>query len=161
MIDQIKQSDRELNRRGEIKISEILKKFTILAQSDTTAGFFSNNEAGLNLIKARPADQKILKEIGSFKELPRVPKFAKNLVKRAKKTTFIFPNSSSYRVNSTNALLEFGPLYSTSANRAGEGFETSFALQKCDILAIDARGIYQSTSSKMIKLSRTRALRIR
>lgn len=143
------------------KVSLILQKYITLAQSDTTAGLFSSKLCALNLIKGRPRNQKILKEVARFKDLPRVPKFAKNLVRRSQKTTFIFPNSDAYRVNSKNALLEFGALFSTSANRAKEKFDSDFAIQSCDIVAIDARGIYESASSEIIKLSRVRAKRIR
>ena len=72
-----------------------------LAQTDTTAGFLSKDLKKLNSIKNRPLNQPCLICVSKFKNLQnfsRVPKKYKNLIRRSKKTTFIYPNLKAIRV---------------------------------------------------------------
>ena len=93
-----------------------------LVQTDTTVGFSSSNDEKLSLIKQRPTNQKILQTVDSFKTLKqntRVPKEFRKRVRNSKKTTFIYPNTHSFRVISKDDrffrfIHKFKSLYSTS-----------------------------------------------
>lgn len=68
-----------------------------LAQTDTTAGFLSKDYKELNRAKRREQDQPCVLATAKFSELKnfvRVPQKFKNFVRRAKKTTFIYVNST-------------------------------------------------------------------
>lgn len=68
-----------------------------LAQTDTTAGFLSKDYKELNRAKRREQDQPCVLATAKFSELKnfvRVPQKFKNFVRRAKKTTFIYANST-------------------------------------------------------------------
>lgn len=68
-----------------------------LAQTDTTAGFLSKDYKELNRAKKREQDQPCVLATAKFSELKnfvRVPQKFKNFVRRAKKTTFIYANST-------------------------------------------------------------------
>lgn len=68
-----------------------------LAQTDTTAGFLSKDYKELNHAKRREQDQPCVLTTAKFSELKnfvRVPQKFKNFVRRAKKTTFIYANST-------------------------------------------------------------------
>jgi len=68
-----------------------------LAQTDTTAGFLSKDYKELNRAKRREEDQPCVLATAKFSELKnfvRVPQKFKNFVRRAKKTTFIYANST-------------------------------------------------------------------
>ena len=63
-----------------------------LAQTDTTAGFLSKDFREINALKRRAADKPCLITTAKFSELKnltRVPAKFKNLVRRARKTTFL------------------------------------------------------------------------
>lgn len=138
-----------------------------LAQSDTTAGFLSQNESEINLAKGR-GGKKILLEVDTLhtlKSFVRIPQAHKALVRRAKKTTFIYPNKLALRVvdepSHLRFLKAFKWMYSSSANPAGGEFSLEFASQKADVIIQDARGLSQSTPSKIYKLSQNQIKRIR
>jgi len=105
-----------------------------LVQTDTTVGFSSLNDEKLSTIKQRPTSKKILHTVDSFKTLnehTRVPKKFRKKVRNSKKTTFIYPNTKSFRVVDKNSdfydfIHKFGILYSTSANKTGENFDKDF-----------------------------------
>lgn len=64
-----------------------------LAQTDTTAGFLSKDEKEINKAKGRALQTPCILTMSSLKELAslvRVPKAHKNLVRKAKKTSFIY-----------------------------------------------------------------------
>lgn len=64
-----------------------------LAQTDTTAGFLSKDEREINKAKGRALQTPCILTMSSLKELVslvRVPKAHKNLVRKAKKTSFIY-----------------------------------------------------------------------
>lgn len=150
------------------------KPLVFLAQSDTTAGLLSEDFTHLNQIKARKSYQEILKTLASFKVLKqyvRVPQKHKNYIRRASKSTFIYPKRAS--LQSPLALRfvkdfwhqEFlklmPPLYSTSANPHKQSFSLDFALQKADIVVLDKRGIFANKPSKIFKISNHKMRRVR
>lgn len=69
-----------------------------LAQTDTTAGFLSKDEREINKAKGRALQTPCILTMSSLKELVslvRVPKTHKNLVRKAKKTSFIYKKTST------------------------------------------------------------------
>lgn len=69
------------------------KNLLYLAQTDTTAGFLSKDEREINKAKGRALQTPCILTMSSLKELAslvRVPKAHKNLVRKAKKTSFIY-----------------------------------------------------------------------
>jgi tRNA A37 threonylcarbamoyladenosine synthetase subunit TsaC/SUA5/YrdC len=139
-----------------------------LTQTDTTAGFLSQDKEKLNEIKNRPLNQPVLMEADSLKTLKqftRVPDKFKNRVRRSKKTTFIYPNKKSFRVVRDESHLEFLKkfkwMYSTSANLTGEKFDKKWADLKVDIVVEDKRGLFEGKPSKIYKLSRNKIKKIR
>lgn len=137
-----------------------------LAQTDTTAGFLSQNLAEINAIKSRPATQPCLICVAQFSALQnfaRVPQIHKNLVRRSRKTTFIYPNSSAIRVVKDHAHAEFlnqiGWAYSSSANLHAESFDIEFAKSKADKI-VDSE-LFEAAPSRIFRLSKTAKKRIR
>ena len=71
-----------------------------LAQSDTTAGLLSQDKAKLNVLKGRAKDKPCVITVASLcvlKGFARVSKAHKALVRRSKKTSFIYPNGLCLR----------------------------------------------------------------
>ncbi|WP_086282901.1 Sua5/YciO/YrdC/YwlC family protein [Campylobacter devanensis] len=137
-----------------------------LAQTDTTAGFLSKDLKELNSIKHRPLNQPCLICVSKFKNLQnfsRVPKKYKNLIRRTKKTTFIYPNSQAIRVVKdhphTKLLDKLGWAYSTSANPHKKGFDIEFAVANADVI-IDTK-FTPAPASKIYKISKTNIKKIR
>lgn len=137
-----------------------------LAQTDTTAGFLSQNLEELNRLKNRPLNQPCLICVSKFemlKNFTRVPCKFKNLVRRAKKTTFIYPNSKALRVvkdcDHAKFLDEIGWVYSSSANIHGQKFDLEFAKNSADVI-LDG-DFKELPPSKIYKLSITNLLKIR
>ena len=133
-----------------------------LVQTDTTVGFSSLNDEKLSFIKQRPTSKKILHTVDSFKTLTqytRVPKNFRKKVRNSKKTTFIYPNSKSFRVIDKNSsfydfINKFKILYSTSANKTAESFNQDFATVGADIIVEDKRSFYETKASSIVKLSK-------
>lgn len=140
-----------------------------LTQTDTTVGFLCNDDKKLSGIKKRPTSQKILQVVDSLttlKQKTRVPKKFKNSVRRAKKTTFIYPNGDSFRVVDSScahhAFIEkFSCLYSTSANLTKHKFDAQFAKAHADIIVEDKQGLFETQSSRILKISNTQRKKIR
>mgnify|MGYP003417592043 FL=1 len=137
-----------------------------LAQTDTTAGFLSKDLKKLNAIKNRPLNQPCLICVSKFKNLQnfsRVPKKYKNLIRRSKKTTFIYPNLKAIRVVKdhphTKLLDKLGWAYSTSANPHKKAFDIEFAVANADII-IDTK-FTPAQASKIYKISKTNIKKIR
>ncbi len=145
------------------------KELVYLVQTDTTAGFLSYDDKKLAIIKQRPQNQKILQTIDSFKTLKqntRVPTKFKNMIRRSKNTTFIYPNKEAFRVIDKNSnhhkiIKKFKKIYSTSANKTGEEFDINFALKSCDVVIEDKNNFNCSKSSQIVKLSTTKIRFIR
>ncbi|MCI7463794.1 MAG: Sua5 YciO YrdC YwlC family protein, partial [Campylobacter sp.] len=107
-----------------------------LVQSDTTAGLLSQDEARLNALKGRAKDKPCVITVASLcvlKGFARVPKAHRALVRRSKKTSFIYPNGLCLRcVKDARhakflASFEGGWAYSTSANEHGKDFDINWA----------------------------------
>ena len=139
-----------------------------LVQTDTTVGFVSQNSKKLNEIKKRPLNKPVLREVDSFKTLKtfvRVPAFHKKRVRRASKTTFIYPQGESFRVVKDEKHLEFLKkftwMYSTSANFHGKKFDENWAREYADITVEDKRGFYEGKPSKIYRLSKRKIKKMR
>ena len=140
-----------------------------LDQTDTTVGFSSLNDEKLSLIKQRPTSKKILHTVDSFKTLiqyARVPKKFRKKVRNSKKTTFIYPNTKSFRVVDKDSVFydfihKFGILYSTSANKTTESFDKNFAVNGADVIVENKKGFFETKASSIIKLSKASLKRLR
>ena len=140
-----------------------------LVQTDTTVGFSSINDEKLSNIKQREINQKILKTVDSFdtlKNFTRVPKKYRNMVRKSKKTTFIYPNFDSFRVVNKDShffdfIKKFKILSSTSANKTKESFEYNYASKYSDVEVINNLGFFETSSSKIYKLYKNNLKRIR
>lgn len=139
----------------------------LLAQTDTTVGFLSQDPLRLRDIKGRDEAKPFLKVFCSFKTLAqhaRIPSEHKRLVRYARKTTFIVKNQAFRYVEDPShaALIErYGWLYSTSANPSGEGYEADFCAQNADWIIEDDRGLCEQSPSKIFKLGHHRFLKLR
>lgn len=140
-----------------------------LVQTDTTVGFSSYNDEKLSMIKKRPRYQKILQTLDSFKTLnekTRVPKDHRKRVRYSKKTTFIYPNSNSYRVVGFNSsfisfMKKFKAHYSTSANLTGMNFDEKFAKKNSDVIVYKKDEFHENISSSIYKLYKNKKRKIR
>ena len=140
-----------------------------LVQTDTTVGFSSLNDEKLSCIKQRPTSKKILHTVDSFKTLienTRVPKNFRKKVRNSKRTTFIYPNTKSFRVVDKNCdfygfINKFGILYSTSANETTKKFEKNFAINSAEILVEDKRSFFETKSSDIVKLGKRTSCKLR
>lgn len=137
-----------------------------LCQTDTTAGFLSKDLKVLNTLKQRPLDQPCLVSISKFsvlKELVRVPRRFKNLVRRSQKTTFIYPNTKSIRVvrgcEHSRFLEKMVWMYSTSANVHGKKFDEIWAKSAVDEVIGDH--FYEGNPSKIFRISQAKMQKIR
>jgi tRNA A37 threonylcarbamoyladenosine synthetase subunit TsaC/SUA5/YrdC len=140
----------------------------VLAQTDTTVGFLSQDSHQLYEIKSRVSSKPFIKVFDSFKSLThanqRVPKRYRKLVRNSHKTTFIV-KMNSFRIaqstlNST-LLRELSWSYSTSANESGKKFERGFCEKKADIIIEDSRGLEEKSSSTIYRLGRVKKRRLR
>lgn len=92
-----------------------------LAQTDTTAGFLSKDEREINKAKGRALQTPCILTMSSLKELAslvRVPKAHKNLVRKAKKTSFIYKKARANE-NSLNLRDELADLGSENLGIKG------------------------------------------
>ena len=81
-----------------------------LAQTETTAGFLSQNNNALNEAKNRPQGKTFLISVDSFstlKTFTRVTKNHRKTIRRASKTTFAYPNGLAIRVVKEDEHLRF------------------------------------------------------
>lgn len=139
-----------------------------LAQTDTTAGFLSQNASALSHAKGRSPQQPFLRCTDSFREqkrFARTPRHFRKFLRRSRKTTFIYANHEAIRVVREGVhhrfLKRFGWLYSTSANRHGERFESTYAMKKADIIVEDGRGFFEGEPSSIYRIGRRRKRRVR
>ena len=138
----------------------------ILAQTDTTIGFLSKDSISINRKKGASLDKPLLMEVSNLSAIPyRIPVSMRNLVRHAKRTSYILPNNSSFRVVSNglhhNFLSGFVWLYSSSANPTKSAFSMKFAKNQSDIIVLDERGLFASKSSSIFKLGRNRIKKVR
>ena len=144
----------------------MLKDKVFLTQTDTTIGFVSQNADKLTAIKQRPPHKHYIKAVNSLKTLKtftRVPSQHKNRVRRSSKTTFILPNSYSYRViKNTHHLLLLNRLqwaYTTSANLSTQTYDENFAKVNADVIVEPLKE--KRDASSIFKLGKTNIKRIR
>lgn len=114
-----------------------------LAQTDTTAGFLSKDEREINKAKGRALQTPCILTMSSLKELlslVRVPKAHKNLVRKAKKTSFIYKKARANE-NSLDLSDELADFVGENLGRKGN-FKGKFkansrqnALNVCDFKA--------------------------
>ena len=92
-----------------------------------------------------------------------MPAKFKNLVRRARKTTFLYPNANAVRVVKECAHEEFLSksdwLYSSSANLNGQSFDEAWAKAAAD--QVVDQNFSQNVSSKIYKISKTHLKRLR
>ena len=131
-------------------------------------GFLSQDYKKLNKIKNRPLEQKVLKEVDSLntlKNFVRVPNRYKKMVRRVKKSTFIYKNGNSYRVVKDKRHLEFLKkfkwMYSTSANLTGQKFDKEWAITKADVIIEGKEGLFEGEASKIYKINNHKIKKIR
>ncbi|MFA9373971.1 MAG: Sua5/YciO/YrdC/YwlC family protein [Poseidonibacter sp.] len=140
-----------------------------LVQTDTTVGFSSSSDEKLAEVKQRPKSKKTLNTVDSFKTLnkyTRVPKNFRKRVRRASKTTFIYPNLKSFRVIPKSSsfydfICKFNILYSTSANLTGNKFDYDFSIKNSNIIVNEKNGFSENISSSIYKLSKNKSIKIR
>lgn len=139
-----------------------------LIQSDTTAGFVSKNYKAINALKGRNERTKCLITANSFlalKNLARVPKAHKILIRKAKKTSFIYANNLCIRVSQNSEYNAFlsnfrgGFAYSSSANFHNSSFNEKWAKQKAS--EVIGEHFFLAPASRIYKLGKTRIKKIR
>lgn len=134
----------------------------ILAQSDTTVGFFSTDYRELNRVKNRALSRPVIALVDSFcalKTAVRVPNIHKNSVRRSKKTTFIYGDLNSYRV--VKNLPFKHQIYSTSANIASKKFDETWAKNVSDVWIVSPDGFSEHKPSDLIKLGKKTKKKLR
>jgi len=143
-----------------------MKDLVFLTQTDTTIGFVSQNADKLTQIKQRPPHKHYIKAVNSLQTLQtftRVPNKHKNRVRRAKKTTFIMPNTHSYRVvKNKHHLLLLNRLtwaYTTSANLSNQAYDENFAKEAADVIIEPLNNMEEA--STIYKLGKHSLKRIR
>ncbi|MEA3370081.1 MAG: Sua5/YciO/YrdC/YwlC family protein [Campylobacterota bacterium] len=140
----------------------------ILAQTDTTVGFLSQNQTKLQEIKSRDTSKPFIVVYQDFKTFStlghRVPNSKKSLIRRSKKTTFIV-NGVAFRVanhkSSSHLLRGLKWSYSTSANKSGKNFDRNFCESKADIIIENKDGLREESSSSLYKLNSKKIKRLR
>lgn len=141
-----------------------------LAQSDTTAGLLSQDKASLNALKGRDENKPCVitvASLGVLKDFARVPKGHKKLVRRAKKTSFIYTNGLCLRCVKDARHAAFlassfagSWAYSTSANEHGKDFDINWAKNVADVV-FDADILSQGKGSAIFKLGKKAIKKIR
>ena len=139
-----------------------------LAQTETTAGFLSQNTQALVRTKNRPSGKAFLMSVESLsllQEFTRVPKVHKAFVRRATKTTFAYPCGLAIRVIKDEAHLEFLHKlkwsYSTSSNPSGHGFDRSFAIERADVVVFTCKDFFEDKPSTIFKVGKTKKRKLR
>ncbi len=145
-----------------------MKDLVLLAQTDTTVGFLSQDASRLHAIKQRQSDKPFLKvyaSLAAFKtDHGHIPARYKSMLRRAKKSTFISKNQAFriVRDEAHNQLLKrFSFMYSTSANQSGHRYHKEFCSRNSDIIVQDDRGLFEGEPSRIIKLGKQKKRRIR
>lgn len=146
----------------------ILQNKLWLIQTDTTVGFLSQDAALLARIKERPPVKPFVQVAGTFKALKtltRIPKKYANQIRRAKKTTFVYPNNKAIRVVKDEKHAKFIKpykwFYSTSANEKSLSYEKEFAFATSDIIVEDNKGLFEGESSRIFLLGPHKMKRLR
>ena len=139
----------------------------ILAQTDTTVGFLSQNAQKLATVKKRSLKKPFLKNVFNLKTLKsmtRVPNICKKELRRAKKTTYIIKNQAFRVAHPAAQSFCFRTMqwcYSTSANESAKTFDQSFAKEKSDIIVINEKGLVEKPASAIIQINNHKRKRVR
>ncbi|OYZ65673.1 MAG: hypothetical protein B7Y17_02980 [Sulfuricurvum sp. 24-42-5] len=139
----------------------------ILAQTDTTVGFLSQDESFLARAKGRPENKPFLKVFSSFKQMTqhsRIPLKYRTLVRHARRTTFVIKNKAFRYVaksQHTQLVERYGWLYSTSANESGKGYDPNYCKEKSDLIVEDNAGLYEAAPSSIYSLSISKIKKLR
>jgi tRNA A37 threonylcarbamoyladenosine synthetase subunit TsaC/SUA5/YrdC len=148
--------------------SKELKAMVFLTQTDTTIGFVSQNADMLTKIKQRPPYKHYIKALPSLqvlKTFTRVPNRYKNNVRRAKRSTFIFPNGHSYRIiretEHLQLIQKLGWDYTTYANISGDPYDRTFSESVADIIVGFPTKNSRQIASQIVKLNNSRMKRVR
>ncbi|MBN2826181.1 MAG: Sua5 YciO YrdC YwlC family protein [Campylobacterales bacterium] len=142
-------------------------ELVFLTPTDTTIGFVSQNAAKISRIKERPSNKNYIQALPSLKALKnqtRLPNQYKNLVRRAKKTSFII-QGISYRIikNHPHTLLlnRLGWAYTTSANLSGHNYDENFARQSADVIVSFPQKLALQRASNIFRLGKNKMKKIR
>ena len=162
---------------SKIDLKRFFKDEIILIQTDTTVGFLSKNSEKLAKIKNRDPRKKFIQVVPSFrvlKDLIRVPNKFKSMVRQSSKKTFIYESFQRNGEKNQNFgirvvqdkkhddfLKKFGAFYSSSANLSGENFSYDFTFSSADVICEDYRGLFETKSSKIIKIKRDKKRQLR
>ncbi len=143
-------------------------KALYLVQTDTTVGFLTQDSALLSKIKKRPPSKAFVSVYSDFKTFKkkknRIPNRHKNYARASSQTSFISKNRASRIISSSehhNFLNKFGWFFSSSANEHAQSFERDLTCKLADIIVEDSRGLFENKPSSIIKLSRTRKVKLR
>ena len=139
-----------------------------LTQTDTTVGFLSTSARALYEVKQRDQGKPFLQVCSSFqklKALAYVPKAFRKMIRRANKSTFIYPNKKAIRVVKDGRhhrfVKPFDYLLSTSANLSGKGFDEQFAKDSADMIIYQSQKLQENTPSRLYKLHKQKMRRLR
>ena len=145
-----------------------MRNRVLLAQTDTTVGFLSQDCFRLADVKQRSSGKPFLKVfdgLRSFSEEElRIPRAFRRDVRKAKRTTFVVKNRAFRIVRDSDHLKLLRRLkwaYSTSANPSGEGYDVTFCAHNSDIIVQDRRGLHEAPPSSIIRLGRRKRMRLR
>lgn len=139
----------------------------LLAQTDTTVGFLSQDAKRLVEIKGRLGNKPFLKVYAELKVLRRdirVPLLHRQRVRHSTKTTFVVKNQAfRYVCDLEHARLikPYGWLYSTSANESGKNFDSTFCRTISDVIVEDHRGLHEQSASKIFLMNTTHLKQLR
>ena len=143
-----------------------MHNLVFLTQTDTTIGFVSQNDEKLTTIKQRPPHKHYIKAVNSLTTLQtftRIPQAHKNRVRRSQKSTFIFPNTYSYRrIHNQKHLYLLDRLkwaYTTSANLSNHDYDAQFAKENADVIVEPL--VQNNQASNIYKLGKRHIKRIR
>lgn len=131
----------------------------LLAQTDTTVGFLSQDAKRLEEIKRRSGNKPFLKVYAELKNLRRdirIPSIHKRRVRHARKTTFVVKNQAFRFVSDpehARLIQPYGWLYSTSANESGKNYDSTFCRSVSDVIIEDFRGLHEQSASKIFYLN--------
>ena len=139
----------------------------ILAQTDTTVGFLSQDATRLACVKGRDPHKPFLKVFASLKVLQkhtRIPLKYRPWLRHARKTTFVIKNQAYRYVSEephSSLISKYGWLYSTSANESGKHFDRNFCEKHSDIIIEDTEGLRECVPSKIFQLTPTQFKQLR
>ncbi len=144
----------------------MFETYVILTKTDTTVGFLSQDAERLTSIKQRPPHKHYIRAVDSLytlKTMVRVPAAHKRRIRRSKRTTFIMPNTHSYRIiHDERHLLLLSRMkwaYTTSANLSDHSYDENFAREHADVI-VEPLGSAQHPSD-IFKLGHVTVKRIR